>query len=85
MAGKIVSLRGDIVLNDNDPDPDLIKMIEGLLEEAKSGDLRGIGYSGIYRNNFIKNDWDGPASAFVLLGALHYLTHELQSAMDEME
>jgi hypothetical protein len=60
---------------------DVVAMLEGLLEEAKSGELRAIGYAAVYHNNDCKNEWEGDATIFSLYGAISLLYHEYTDAL----
>jgi hypothetical protein len=42
MAEKVVGLRGAIVPQAEPPSPDVIKLLEDMLERARSGDVLGV-------------------------------------------
>lgn len=42
----------------NEPDPDLIKILHQLLEQAKAGNLRAIGYAAVYSQS-VGSGWVG--------------------------
>lgn len=54
---KVVPFSGSIV--PGEPDPDIIEVVEDLLDEAKSGKLRGIAFGAVKTGNALSTGWVG--------------------------
>ncbi len=60
-----------------DPVPDIVEMLEGLLEQARSGDLRGFAYA-VARPGTAGEEWHAePEAKFELVTAVAVLHHRI--------
>lgn len=60
------------------PNADLIERLEGLLAEAKAGELQSIAYVASWRGNDICSGWsDMPRNRTRIMGELFQLLHKL--------
>lgn len=83
MTGKIVSLRGGPIDTGepDEPDEDVIGMMEGLLEDARSGDLRGIVFVSAHRNERYMSDTIGAVIAPDTIGMLYVVLQGMVAQM----
>lgn len=58
MAGEVVQLREGTALP-GQPDEALVALLERLLEDARSGDLRAIAYATVRAGGAVGTGWDG--------------------------
>lgn len=64
--------------------PDIVEILEKLLEEAKSGELRGLAYCTVKLNNVLGTGWAGSDGTRYLLGAATgMLAHRYSGALLE--
>lgn len=82
MSGNIKAIRGGFV--PGRADPDMIRRLEGLLEDARAGRLSGFIYAGTNGDLSIQYGWSG-VSSFSLLGAANAVTHKMQALLMEGE
>jgi mevalonate pyrophosphate decarboxylase len=61
---NVFSLRGDAIVQQHEADPDIVEKLERLLEEARSGALRGIAFA-IVRDGRFLTSWSYDSSAAV--------------------
>jgi hypothetical protein len=62
---------------------ELVERLEGLLEEARSGQLLALAYAGVARNEMIKTSWAGDVQRSMIGYAIAKLQHEYFSAVTE--
>jgi len=68
-----------------EPDQDLIAAIEGWLIDAKSGQLRAMGYVMINRDRDIVTGWIGGADGRDMLSGVNLLTFRYMKAHQEQD
>ena len=73
---KIVSIGGQQLPQPDLVDPKIVETLERWLNDAKSGDLKGVVLSGNYQNGDAGSAWAGMIS-INMLGSLHLLLHKL--------
>ena len=79
MAAEIVGLHGVAVPDRNgEPCDEVVKVIEGLLRDAKSGLVRGFAYGSVTKDGMIKLNWHcgDDVSATMMAGLLGRLNHD---------
>lgn len=65
------------LINPNrEPDPLLIKRLEWILEQAKTGQLRSVAIAGIYQNGDRTRCWFNDNQTFDLAGSISVLHQE---------
>lgn len=79
---KVVAFKDSIP--PNDPNPDLVETLEGLLARAKSGDLRGFAYATFSVGGGTGTGWDGSDGArHPIAAAIMMLHHRYAAALME--
>jgi hypothetical protein len=69
MTAEVISLRGDA--RDGEPDEEIVERLEGLLAEAKSGQLTGMAYAVTRPGDSVGTGWAGMyGTTFSLGGAI---------------
>lgn len=63
-----------------EPHADLVQTLEELLEEAKSGELRGLAYCTVRVNSVVGTGWDGADGTRYPLGAALLILHNRYAA-----
>lgn len=67
-----------------EPNPEIIEDLEGLLERARSGELRALAYTTLGAQNTIGTGWAGSdGSRYPLGAAIGMLFHRYNSALLE--
>ena len=85
MTDNVVRLDGGERLVLNEPDPEVIECLQGLLDEARTGKLKTIALAGISSDGFIRVCWRGQSPATHVLGALRRLEFDMLRAIEEDE
>lgn len=81
MPDNVVKLKPDETLPD-EADSEIISKLEELLEMAKSGELRGVAYATVRRNNILGTGWIGTAGTrHPLSGAIGMLNTRYFTAL----
>lgn len=77
---SVVAFKGSIP--PGQPNPDMVETLEGLLEQAKSGELRGIAYATIRTGDVTGTGWEGSdGSRHWLSSAILMLHHRYAAAL----
>lgn len=59
-----------------EPRPDLIELLESLLEDARSGLLQSMVATGFHSDGNRMAIWAGSDNVYEMMGAIHWLSHE---------
>jgi len=69
MSAKITSLHGATVSGTREPDAEIVKKLEELLEEARAGRIHGVGFV-VVVDERVMTGWSGSANRhYMLAGA----------------
>ena len=79
---NVASLHGHAIPT-QEPDHEVIEMVQELLESAAMGDLQGIAWAGIYKGNQTASNWTGNVSSLMLLGLIGQMQHDLAQIIAE--
>lgn len=58
MVAEVVKIKDEITMLPGEPDPEIIKSLEWLLENARKGLLRGLAYATVCSNGALTNGYD---------------------------
>lgn len=85
MSGDVVPLK--IVDSETEPNPEVVAALEGLLAEAKAGNVRGLGYALVLADGSFQTFWTGGKNMnFALAAGIMRLAWRYQSeAFNERE
>lgn len=76
---KVISIRGEEILLPGVPNDKLITDIQELLEKAKSGEISGLAWASLHRDDATSYGWNGKLTRGVI-GALELVKYELMEA-----
>jgi hypothetical protein len=80
MSDKVVSLRGNLSLevqNPNKPNATVVEELERLLEAARAGEIIGLAGSYIHKDKMITYSYAGAVASYGLLGGLDCVKERL--------
>lgn len=81
---KVVAFRDTVLAGD--PNPDIVETLERLLEQARSGELRGIAYAACKVGDVTATGWDGSdGSRHPLSTAIAVLNSRYSRALYEVD
>ena len=83
-TNSIVSLHGHAIPT-QEPDHEVIEMLQDLMESAQSGDLQGMAWVGVYKGNTTSSNWTGNVSSLLLLGLMVQAQHDLAQLINEAD
>lgn len=63
--------------------PDLVPLLEDLLERARAGEISSVAAAYVYRDGSIGKSWSTPPCFGTLLGAVSRLAHRMNLVKDE--
>ena len=81
---EIVSLHGHAIPT-QEPDHEVIEMLQDLMESALTGDLQGMAWVGVYKGNTTSSNWTGNVSSLLLLGLMVQAQHDLAQLIHEAD
>lgn len=79
---EVVGLRGSRITDGRTPDPEVVKLLEDMLERAKSGELTGVAMTVNYFDRATYAKAAGTCS-WATIGRLHYLINRSIKALEE--
>ena len=80
---KVISLDGRVPLVDRDPE--IVRVLEELLDDAKAGRLEGVAIAGVSKDGFIHCVWKGATKITTMLGTIRLLEFDMVLANREHE
>lgn len=79
---KVITLRGDPVpVEPDEPDEDVVSEIESLLEDARSGDLRGLVFVSAHRNDRYRSNTIGAVISPCAIGMVYTVLQGMTAQM----
>lgn len=85
MTDNVIRLDGGERLRLNEPDPNVVALLEDLLAEAKSGKLVTFAMVSFANDGFIRCCWRGQTSATTVLGGLRRLEFDMLRSIEDNE
>lgn len=83
MTATIIPIRDGTMAGDlNNPEPLVIAALELALEQARVGDLVGIGLIKVRSNGNVGNCWESPRNGHLLVAGCQYLMYDLLLALE---
>lgn len=79
---EIVSLRGAAIPGNQEPQENVVEMLERYLAKAKDGQVRGIVFGIVEANGDYITGWKGDAEATVMLAAASLLAFRIAKWLD---
>lgn len=84
MDNKIVPLHGGPVATGHSH-PDVVELLEALLEEAKRGEVAGVAIAVVDGGDSLRTEWaQGNSSTSRLVGAIALMQYRISKAWDEL-
>jgi hypothetical protein len=80
---NVVSISGDRVPQAGEPNPRLVESLEDLLERARSGEVQGVAYAALDRDNLAHWCCGGLVGCYSVLGALTCLTNRVRQVCED--
>jgi hypothetical protein len=80
---KVVSLDGRAPLVDRDPE--IVRVLEELLDDANAGRLEGIAIAAVSKDGSIRCVWKGATKSTTMLGTIRRLEFDMLLAILENE
>jgi hypothetical protein len=77
---KVVSMRGTVLPTPGEPVPEVVETIERILEMARAGEIKGIGYCLEHADSSVSADLKGEVG-YKLLGKTIYLQHWIMDSL----
>ncbi len=69
-------------IKDTTPDGGVVRILEQLLDDARSGDLRGIAFVGLFKSKKCCDGYRGERSPYLVAGMLEELKLQLLARVD---
>lgn len=66
------------------PNEEVISLLEELLEDARSGELRCVMAIGLLRGGYSRTAWGGEPDYYLLSGMVARLQHRIQMIQDDL-
>jgi hypothetical protein len=80
MVGNVIPLSANSVLNHGPADPETLRVLEQLVEDARSGSLRALAYVGVTSERAINTNWIGHCDKHTLIAGTSMLNHRVLTA-----
>lgn len=65
-----------------EPNDELVALLEQLVEDARSGQLQAIAYTGVTDMRALNTNWCGICDQHDMIAGVHVLSHRLLTACD---
>lgn len=80
--GEVVGLREDSVFAHGEPDLELVALLEQLVSDARSGQLRALAYAAVTSERAINTNWIGHCDLHDMLCGTGILNHRIHANAD---
>lgn len=81
MSEKVVSLRGEQILAPGEVNPEVVQMLEDLLDHARSGEIKTVVAVFVHADD-TAGSWQKGTKSYRLVGMLTKVLHDLCADME---